>query len=74
MNKKIFRLIALSFGFSYNLVFCIIFYKMLINSNPNVILKANMYNEFWIEIIFLSFSLLYGLIAIILEFTRDKKV
>lgn len=67
---KFYSIVAFAVCISYNLVLVITFYMMLINGNPNIMLRANMYNEFWIEIVFLTFTLLFSFIAFIIECRR----
>ena len=69
------HIIVYTIGIWLNLVFIITFWSMLINWNPNLLIKTNIYGEFWIEFFLLNGIFIFQLILtikLLIKYWREK--
>jgi len=76
MNSKTLQhIIVYSITFWLNLVYLITFWAMLFNQNPNILICANNYGEYWFEFFLFNFVfivLIIFIIRLLVQYWREK--
>ena len=66
-TKDTIRLFAICLNFTFAIVFLFMFWRMLYNGSAIMIVDANHFGEYWIELVLINVIVVFTIFAIILE-------